>query len=80
MDGWINVYVATEQMLRPWSQQARQLTLRRRTVAHLGDQGCSVHIHTGVRLGVWGVVLVVRVSVGVEGVVLCRRVCVCVTC
>jgi len=32
----------------------------------------------GVRLGVWGVVLVVCVCVGVWGVVLCR--CVCVTC
>jgi len=34
-------------MLRPWSQQARQLTPRRGTVAHLGNQGCCVHIHTG---------------------------------
>ena len=32
----------------------------------------------GVRLGVWGVVLVVCVCVGVGGVVLCRCVCVCV--
>jgi len=31
----------------------------------------------GVRLGVWGVVLVVCVRVGVGGVVLCRCVCVC---
>ena len=31
----------------------------------------------GVRLGVWGVVLVVCVCVGVGGVVLCRCVCVC---
>jgi len=30
----------------------------------------------GVRLGVWGVVLVVCVCVGVGGVVLCRCVCV----
>jgi len=36
-----------QKMLRPWSQQARQLTLRRRTVAHLGNWGCCVHIHTG---------------------------------
>jgi len=34
-------------MLRPWSQQARQLTSRRGTVAHLGNPGCCVHIHTG---------------------------------
>jgi len=34
-------------MPRPWSQQAQQLTPRRRTVAHLGDLGCCVHIHTG---------------------------------
>jgi len=34
-------------MLRPWSEQARQLTPRRETVAHLGNQGCCVHIHTG---------------------------------
>jgi len=33
-------------MLRPWSQQARQLTPRRGTVAHLRNQGCCVHIHT----------------------------------
>jgi len=38
---------ATEKMLRPWSQQARQLTPQRRTVSHLGNQGCCVHIHTG---------------------------------
>jgi len=40
---------ATEKMLRPWSwsQQARQLTPRRGTVAHLRNQGCCVHIHTG---------------------------------
>jgi len=31
-----------------------------------------------VRLGVWGLVLVVCVCVGVGGVVLCRCVCVCV--
>ena len=34
----------------------------------------------GVRLGFWGVVLVVCVYVGGRGVVLCRCVCVCVTC
>jgi len=34
-------------MRRPWSQQARQLTPRRGTVAHLGNRGCCVHIHTG---------------------------------
>jgi len=36
----------TEKMLRLWSQQARQLTPRRGTVAHLGSQGllCS-HSH-----------------------------------
>ena len=28
-------------------QQARQLTPRRGTVAHLGNRGCCVHIHTG---------------------------------
>ena len=32
----------------------------------------------GVRLGVWGVILVVCVCVGVGSVVLCRCVCVCV--
>jgi len=32
----------------------------------------------GVRLGVWGVVLVVCVCVGARGVVLCRCACVCV--
>ena len=37
----------TEKMLRPWSQQARQLTPRGGTFAHLGNQGCCVHIHTG---------------------------------
>jgi len=37
----------TKKMLRPWSQQARQLTPRRETVAHLGNRGCCVHIHTG---------------------------------
>ena len=37
---------ATEKMRRPWSQQARQLTPRRGTVAHLGNLGCCVHIHT----------------------------------
>jgi len=37
---------------------------------------CSVFVG-GVRLGVWGVVLVVCVCVGVGGVVLCRCVCVC---
>jgi len=37
----------TEKMLRPWSQQARQLTPQCGTVAHLGNQGCCVHIHTG---------------------------------
>ena len=37
----------TEKMLRPWSQQARQLTPQGRTVGHLGNQGCCVHIHTG---------------------------------
>ena len=42
---------STEKMLRPWSQQARQLTLRRGTVAHLGNQGCCVHIHTGKFIG-----------------------------
>jgi len=41
-------YMATEKMLSPWSQQARQLTPRGGTVAHLGNQGCCcVHIHTG---------------------------------
>ena len=35
-------------MLRPWSQQARQLTPRRGTIAHLGNRGCCCfHIHTG---------------------------------
>ena len=34
-------------MLRLWSHQARQLTPRRGTVAHLGNQGCCVHIDTG---------------------------------
>jgi len=38
---------STEKMRRPWSQQARQLTPRRGTVAHLGNQGCCVHIHKG---------------------------------
>jgi len=37
----------TENMLRPWSQQARQPTPRRETVAHIGNQGCYVPIHTG---------------------------------
>jgi len=32
-------------MLGPWSQQARQLTPRRGTVAHLRNRGCGVHIH-----------------------------------
>jgi len=41
------VYLATEKILRPWSQQARQLTPRRGTVAHLGNRGCCVHIHMG---------------------------------
>jgi len=37
----------TEKLLRPWSQQARQLTPQRGTVAHLGNRGSCVHIHTG---------------------------------
>jgi len=41
------VITSTEKMLRPWSQQARQLTPRRGAVAHLGDRGCCVHIRTG---------------------------------
>ena len=28
---------STEKMVSPWSQQARQLTPRRETVAHLGN-------------------------------------------
>ena len=48
-------------------------TQRRRATFEL----CSVFVG-GVRLGVWGVVLVVCVGVGVGGVVLCRCVCVCV--
>jgi len=32
---------------RPWSQQPRQLTPRRGTVAHLGNRSRCVHIHTG---------------------------------
>ena len=39
--------VAREKMLRPWSQQARQLSPRRGMVAHLGNRGCCVHTHTG---------------------------------
>ena len=42
----------TDKMLRPWLQQARQLTPRRGTVAHLGNQGCCVHIHKG-NLSLW---------------------------
>jgi len=38
---------ATEKMLRPSAQKARQLTPRRGTVTHLGNQDCCVHIHTG---------------------------------
>jgi len=38
---------ATEQMFRPWPKQARQLTTRRETVAHLGCRSCCVHNHTG---------------------------------
>jgi len=41
--GWWASGLATEKMLRPWSQQARQLTPRRGTVAHLGNRGCCVH-------------------------------------
>jgi len=40
------MWISTENILRPWSQKARQLTPRRGTVAHLGNQGCCVHIHT----------------------------------
>ena len=36
-----------QKMLCPWSQQTRQLTSRRGTVAHIGNRGCCVHIHTG---------------------------------
>jgi len=39
----------SEKMPRPWSQQTRQLTSRRGTVAHPGNRGCFVHIHTGNR-------------------------------
>jgi len=48
--GYISIGMASQRqkkMLRPWSQQAQQLTLQRGTVAHLGKQGCCVHIHTG---------------------------------
>ena len=38
---------ATDKLPRPWSQQARQLTPRRGTVAHLGNQFFGVHIHMG---------------------------------
>jgi len=38
---------ATEKMLRSWSQQVQQLTPRRGTVAHPGNLGCCVDIHTG---------------------------------
>jgi len=44
---YLSFYLSTEKMLRPWSQQARQLIPRRGTVAHLGKQGCCVRIHTG---------------------------------
>jgi len=37
----------TEKMLLSRSQQARQLTRRSGTVAHLGNRGCCLHIHTG---------------------------------
>ena len=37
----------TEKVLRPCSQQARQLTPRRGTVAHLGNRVCCVLIHAG---------------------------------
>ena len=43
MDGRVGV----EEMLRPLSRQARQLTPRRGTVAHLGNRGRCDHIHTG---------------------------------
>jgi len=43
---WRKKRGSTEKMLRPWSQQARQLTPRRGTVAHR-NQGCCKHIHTG---------------------------------
>jgi len=33
---------------RSWSQQVRQLTPQRGTVAHPGNQDCCVHIHTGI--------------------------------
>jgi len=38
-------------MLRPWSQQARQLTPRRGTVAHLGNRGCCLHIRVNLSTG-----------------------------
>jgi len=46
-DGLTRRSVPIEKMLRPWSQQVQQLTPRRGTVAHLENQGCCVHIHTG---------------------------------
>ena len=42
----IAVEFTTEKILRPWPRQARQLIPRWGTVAHLGNQGCCVHIHT----------------------------------
>jgi len=44
---YIYIYTSTEKMLRLCSQQTRQLTPRRGTVAHLGNQECCVHIRTG---------------------------------
>jgi len=29
-----------------WTKQARPLTPRKGTVAHLGNQGCCIHVHT----------------------------------
>jgi len=43
----VRINPSTETLLRPWSQQARLLTPRGETVAHLGNQGCCAHMHTG---------------------------------
>jgi len=47
LDAGAGTSLSTEKMRRSWSQQARQLTPRRGTVAHLGNLGCCVHLHTG---------------------------------
>jgi len=66
----------TMSWLNPESSLSPQRTFHLRWSRHLR---ALLSVVGGVRLEVWGVVLVVCMCVGVGRVVLCRCVCVCVT-